>query len=390
MSYSTWQKRNLRRSLPRQILLWTTLLIMLVLLIQLIPRLFSGMQPGSDDYMEYYSAGQLNLKGLNPYSPDTKAPMWNPPWTLTLVMPMGLLPYLPSRILWLFIHVAVTFISATWAWSYLDGPADKRWIAWIAAFTFGPVLQAFKMGQIVPFLMLGVTGFLYFAQKGKFWLAGAFLALLALKPHMLYLFLVTVGIWSIYKRHWPVLISAIVTVILSTVIAALFNPEVISQYIYVSIHYPPQQYATATIGGALRLAFGIDYFWLQFVPSVFGIIWLLYYLWQKRLDVLGIEPISIILLVSAVTSSYGWTFDLPILIVPMLLALIWSLQTSLSIKLIVLYFLYVILNILIITNQGSQISFWWSATAFLLWYLGAQFLLNNSKEKWMNYGSNHH
>ena len=56
-----------------------------------------------DDFVEYWAAGRLNATGQNPYDGelllplereagrDTDEPimMWNPPWTLTLVMPFG-------------------------------------------------------------------------------------------------------------------------------------------------------------------------------------------------------------------------------------------------------------------------------------------------------------
>ena len=58
-----------------------------------------------DDYVEYWAAGRLNLQGENPYSPELLLPlergagrdtdeaimMWNPPWTLALAMPFGLM-----------------------------------------------------------------------------------------------------------------------------------------------------------------------------------------------------------------------------------------------------------------------------------------------------------
>src|SRR3954449_5872055 len=56
------------------------------------------------DFVEYWAAGRLNAAGENPYDPEriheveheaeehpNTVLMWNPPWTLTLVMPFGLL-----------------------------------------------------------------------------------------------------------------------------------------------------------------------------------------------------------------------------------------------------------------------------------------------------------
>src|ERR1700687_1555271 len=74
-----------------------------------------------DDFVEYWAAGRLNAAGENPYDPEKLLPlerqagrdtdeavmMWNPPWTLLLVMPFGLLPARFSQLLWLALHLAV-------------------------------------------------------------------------------------------------------------------------------------------------------------------------------------------------------------------------------------------------------------------------------------------
>src|SRR5437868_5973933 len=67
------------------------------------------------DYVEYWSAGRLCVTGHDPYSRDELLDlqrqvgwtesralmMWNPPWTLALVMPFGAAGYAASHMLWL-------------------------------------------------------------------------------------------------------------------------------------------------------------------------------------------------------------------------------------------------------------------------------------------------
>ena len=71
-----------------------------------------------DDYVEYWAAGRLNLHGQNPYSPELLLPlergagrdtdeaimMWNPPWTLSVAMPLGALPARLGQFVWLFLQ----------------------------------------------------------------------------------------------------------------------------------------------------------------------------------------------------------------------------------------------------------------------------------------------
>jgi hypothetical protein len=70
------------------------------------PRPASG-KIAVDDFVEYWSAGRLSLKGAYTYSPGEllalerqagwrygePTPMWNPPWTLPLIMPFGIFDY---------------------------------------------------------------------------------------------------------------------------------------------------------------------------------------------------------------------------------------------------------------------------------------------------------
>src|SRR5437773_620254 len=65
------------------------------------------------DFAEYWAAGHLEARGENPYDPEriheleqqlgreTEAVlMWNPPWTLPLVLPFGVLPARLAHLLW--------------------------------------------------------------------------------------------------------------------------------------------------------------------------------------------------------------------------------------------------------------------------------------------------
>src|SRR5690349_4291378 len=71
--------------------------------------------PRPPDFLQVWSAGRLHLAGENPYDPvrmlelqkanrlpdDRASMMWNPPWALALVMPVGGLPINAAQVLWL-------------------------------------------------------------------------------------------------------------------------------------------------------------------------------------------------------------------------------------------------------------------------------------------------
>src|SRR5207248_11516891 len=91
-----------------------------LLIVQLVrsPQLLAQLQ--MYDFVEYWAAGRLISSGENPYDADRMHEleraagrtepgilMWNPPWTLSLVLPFGLLHVRTAHLLWLLLHLAV-------------------------------------------------------------------------------------------------------------------------------------------------------------------------------------------------------------------------------------------------------------------------------------------
>jgi hypothetical protein len=94
------------------------------------------------DFAEYWAAGRLVARGENPYDADRVGQleqeagrdgpallMWNPPWTLPLVLPFGLLSPHFAHLLWLLLSFATVLAAADAAWIDYGGPPEKRGIA---------------------------------------------------------------------------------------------------------------------------------------------------------------------------------------------------------------------------------------------------------------------
>jgi hypothetical protein len=361
------------------------LLVCCGILAQQLPNLLKSKQLAADDFIEYWSAARLNLTGGNPYAVDqmavlqtklgkTNAPlmMWNPPWTLTMIIPFGLFSYFTARVLWFLLNICIVFASVAYTWRYYGGSPDKVWIAWLVGFVFAPTLQVIKVGQISPVFLLGLIGFLYFEKKQKWWLAGSLAALTTIKPHLLYLFLFVILLWSWRQKNWRVLGGMTLTIFLALFISWAINPNLISQYIYAIAHYPPSDYASATLGTALRVVFGENRFWLQFVPPAFGCAWLLAYWLGRRSTWNWSEQIAPVVLVSIATTAYGWTFDQVVLLIPMILVAYWCYLQGWRIKIVLLYTPYLIINFLITILPVYQSAYWWTGLGFLLWYFWAK------------------
>jgi hypothetical protein len=282
------------------------------------------------DFVEYWAAGRLNVHGDNPYDPEgvheleratgrtsEGVLMWNPPWTLPLVMPLGLLDCRTAHWLWLCLHFAVVTWCADALWRLHSGPIAQRWIAWLLAFSFLPTVFSLTAGQISPLVLLGAVLFLVCIQRGHDALAGAAAVLLAIKPHLSYLFWIALLLWSMRQRRWSVLGGGLITGALATGIALWCNPAVLSQYWHTFTHQPPAQYRSPTLGTVLRWLLGEDQFRLQFLALIPGLLWFVPHWLRHREGWDWSERLPLLLLVSLLTAAYGaWPFDLVLLLVP--------------------------------------------------------------------------
>lgn len=322
------------RPTPRRVLPWAVLGGCVAVLVWMGGRLLDGpsvLPP--DDFVEYWAAGRLNAHGQNPYDGslllplereagrDTSEPvmMWNPPWTLTLVTPIGLLKPRLAQLLWLAASLGLVVLCADLFWRLYGGPADRRWVAWLLALTFLPTLFVLQAGQIGPFILLGITGFLVAERAGRPGLAGAAAVLMAIKPHLVYLFWIALAAWAA-RRPLPdrgkVVAGGLLVGALATAIPVVCNPAVIDQYREAMVHRTPDQWKSPTLGSLLREVLGAERFDLQFVPTAVGLAWLIAWArWQRGREWVWAERLPMLLLMSFVTASYGaWPFDLVILL----------------------------------------------------------------------------
>jgi hypothetical protein len=316
---------------PRSWLLVLALVVALVILLIQLGGSARGLTTlPLHDFVEYWAAGRLNVHGENPYDPERVHQleretgrtsegilMWNPPWTLPLVMPFGLLDCRVAHLLWLCLQFAAIAWCADALWRLYGGPLAQRWIAWLLAFTFLPTLFSLTAGQISPFVLLGGVLFLVCWHQGREALAGAAATLLAIKPHLSCLFWVALLLWSLRSRRWSVLGGGLLTGLAALGVALLCNPSVLSQYWHTFTSRPPAQYRSPTLGTVLRLLLGEEQFRLQFLALIPGLVWFVPHWLRHRGNWDWKARLPLLLLVSMLTAPYGaWPFDLVLLLVP--------------------------------------------------------------------------
>ncbi|MBX9622555.1 MAG: DUF2029 domain-containing protein [Gemmataceae bacterium] len=282
-----------------------------------------------DDFVEYWAAARLVLSGQNPYDPALLLPlqvaagrdtaeavmMWNPPWALAAVLPLGLLPAREAQLVWLAVNLAAVLYCGDRLWLRLGGSRGRRWLGWLIALGWVPTLFALQSGQIGPLLLLGAVLFLECERRGWYALAGAATVLLAVKPHLAYLVWLAVLFDPDGRRRWRAIAGGLAAGAAATLVPLAFDPRLLAEYADALGNRPPAQWASPTLGTVLRLAFGEHLFRLQFVPVAFGLGWFAWHRLRTGARWDWAAELPLLLLVSFVTAPYGaWPFDLVLLL----------------------------------------------------------------------------
>ena len=341
----------------------------------------------ANDFIGYWSASRILMAGGNPYSPadlmilqregglTIQQPhiVYNPPWVLPILIVFGMFNRQDGQIIWILSQIGVVLFCSSQIWQLYAGRIKQRWVAWFVAFTFGPVISAVLLqGQISPFILMGLVGFLmYYDKPGKEWLAGIFAVLATIKPQVPYLFFIAFLLWSIFYKKWTVLISFFSFFALLNISVLAFDPSIFNQYIQCIQNNAPTAWGTPTIGTYLRLLFNPTGFQMVFLPPLFGLAWLIFYFIKNIREWDWKREIPIILFISSITSAYIWTYDLVVLLIPLLMSFIWFLAIKTRWISGVFAIVYIMIDILYLRLHLilDDLKFIWFAPLIFIWYL---------------------
>jgi hypothetical protein len=306
------------------------------------------------DFVEYWSAGAVNLRGGNPYDPDailawqrqadpgrTEAVMmWNPPWSLAVYMPLGLLPPRWAALVWLGLQLLAIRTACDMLWRTYGGPDASRWVALAVGLTFAGSLWTLFYGQNTGFLALGLAGFVYHRRHDRPATAGAFAALTALKPHLLAVFGVLLLLDAATRRGRVTLAVGAALIAVSFAAAVLANPDVLAQYRAALRDpgpgaVPLAEWKIPVVSYWLRmhidrLGVGLSpgQFWIQFVPCAAACLaYAVYRVWRGRRWDWSAELPAVVCVSILVTPYGGWIFDLAVLLVPLVRAAVWVVES---------------------------------------------------------------
>lgn len=383
---------SIRKSLAYKLIILALASAIILLLLNILIN--DPKRAAIGDSIQYWAAARLSIEGRNPYSPelvlnlrhqvgnftefpsDSISMMLYPPWTIPLLLPFGFMGFEFFRIIWLIIHIILVLISTRLIWNFYGGPTKFLWLGFLVALTFEPTILILAIGHITTLHLLGLVGFLYsiHQQKNNKWLdiaAGACISLVTIKPQLLILFLLALFFWILYQRRFLVLVGGAIAVVVSSLLSLALNPAIFQNYWFAVSQYPLGAWATPTIGGVLRLVIGYNHEWLQLLPTLLGCIWLSFY-WLKRKDSWDWkEETPVIVLASVFTSAYVWTYDMVLLLLPVLQVVIILILSQQRRLVSILFFAYFFVNILVTLSHIFINEFWffWYPAFILIWYL---------------------
>ena len=331
----TNQERPSRPHYLRLLLLFLALIVLVWQISTLNQRFAFATHP--DDFRQFWVAARLGVAGENYYDPalmlagqqalglsgSKPLMLYMPPHIFPLLLPLAWFDYTPARLLWLTVHLLTLLICLDQLWRLYGGAPRQRWLIFLVGALFWPIIIVIRIGQVTPFILLGVVLFLMAVRREQWFWAGAAVPLIAIKPQLFYLFWPALLFWLWSERRWSPAAGAAVTGLAALGTALRFNPAIVGADLAFNAAQPPAHYASPTLGMLLRFLFGLEHFWLQFVPPLVGVAWFLAYWQRRRRDWSWTAALPLLLLVSMVTAAYGWSYDQILLLLPVTQMAVW-------------------------------------------------------------------
>jgi len=316
------------------------------------------------DSIQYWATGTLLLHGQNPYSvasvqaletsqgyPAARPLMLRtPPWSVWMVLPVGLLSAFWAWVVWLAILFASLVVSMRICWRmYGDGPHPPAAFL-LAGYLFAPVAACLVAGQMGMVLLLGIALFLLLGQDRPF-LAGAALLIPMAKPHIFALLWAILAVWVISRKRWSLLGGIAAAFLLANSIAVAFDPAIFRHYREMLQQQAIQHEFIPALSGMIRGIFFRRFFWVQFVPTGLGLMWSAWYYWKNRMIWNWRKHGPAVLVVSLLTTPYSWMTDEVVLLPAILQGALWLNRSKLWVRTQLGILLFVWLDLLLLLSD---------------------------------------
>jgi len=341
------------------------------------------------DSIAYWTAGRLLIHHQNPYDAarvlelerqqgygeNKPLVLRTPPWSVLLVLPLGLLNPFGAWILWTAISVACMLVAMRLCWKFYGDDTTPRNLFTLLGYCFAPVPACLVAGQMGLVLLLGLILFLWWESERPF-LAGAALILPFAKPHLLALFWFALFFWVVVRKKCEIAIGFTVALIAASGLALLLDPHIFQHYHEMLYQASIGYEFIPALSGVFRLLFFRREFWVQFIPMTIGLLWCAWFLIRNQRNWNWRRHGPALLVVSVVTTPYAWLTDEVVLLPAILQAAVFVYQTRAHMKVGSRFVLltFALLDGLLLLILKSKIPFatgiyFWSSLVWFSWYL---------------------
>ncbi|HEY9525550.1 MAG TPA: glycosyltransferase family 87 protein [Anaerolineales bacterium] len=332
---------------------------------------------GGIDFMGYWSATHLISQGENPYSLELMTAVqrleahstlgvtlmsWNPPTLFIFLLPLGLMPFVTAKVVWVFINMTLV-LSAGWMLTniYMQAASARvRFAFLIFVIGFPAVLTGIYMGQVTFLVFWGMVACVALMKNNRWFWAGAVLVLATIKPHITVLSVIYILVYMARNRQWRGWLGLALAGITCMVILLLLRPGLIAD-LQGSTVVAGVPWATSTLGGLISYLGFSDaarYLIILFLPLPF--------LLAKHSDTFSLElSIALLTLITVPTTFFGWSYDQAILLIPIAQVFAWMSRSGYRWPVIASIVCAMLLNYyqrLVVINETYYVwipLFWW-------------------------------
>ena len=349
---------------------------------------------GQRDSIQYWAAGRLFLHGQNPYDFDAVLELEKqqgykenrplvlrtPPWSLFMVLPLGLFDAFWAWALWTALSLGSLLLAMRLCWKMYGGSIVQRDVFWAVGYTFAPVPACLVAGQMGLVLLIGVVLFLWWEAEHPL-AAGAALILPFAKPHLLVLFWVVVLLWVVARNKRNTALGFAIALAIVTATPWALHPTIFHDYRQMLHQASIGNEFIPALSGVLRLLFFRRWFWVQFIPMMLGLLWGLWFYFKNRSHWDWRRQGLPLMVVSVLTTPYSWLPDEVVLLPAVLWAAVCILglekQHEMTLWTRLAIAIFAALDGLLLLILAAKIPFsggiyFWSSLLWFAWYMYGQ------------------
>ena len=304
---------------------------------------------GTRDFIAFWAGMKVFLGGGNPYDdalilaiqkpihPNMVDPQvyLNPPWAILPMLPLGWFDLSVSSSLWILCNLIFWCAAVLSIVLRLPGSRLQRYAAGLIGLLSVPSFFNVWMGQLSLGILMASLGAMFGYKHRKDILVGFCLAILMVKPHLVFLFGLVVGLEFIRERRWKIPASFILFFGCMCLFPVLTRPHIYQEWM--NREFSPLLWKTATVSSLIRYAVllftGKVPAWPVYTMPLLGMLLFLGWYLRQGLKIhqeKWLGSFAFLLLISIICAPYAWLYDFCLLLPAQLYLVHFALSSGVS------------------------------------------------------------